>query len=239
MRKSDEYLVLRFKVILGPLWQTFVSSVRVYERAFIEGVEDCYDGRYDSDGLEKSLESFIIQLFETLLTVMGSKKFVQVYSESYSSVPSLASCIASNVKELLLYYASFYRDYETAGKKFVIFEFLHMQSSSNFCKQPKSVRMTSSLKEVHIWSLDANQYIAVEEGNTYSCRISAYEKRAMEIFTWSNEPRYCLHSNYNYQSLLVFASTNAKSPEMYTSRIFFDGKFINLMYGFPLYIALV
>lgn len=53
-------------VILGPLWQTFVSSVGVYERASIEGVEDCYDGRYDSDGSEKSLESFIIQVMRVL-----------------------------------------------------------------------------------------------------------------------------------------------------------------------------
>lgn len=49
-------------VIVGPLWQTFVSSLKVYERASIEGVEDSYDGRYDSDGAEKSLESFVIQV---------------------------------------------------------------------------------------------------------------------------------------------------------------------------------
>lgn len=53
-------------VILGPLWQTFVSSLGVYERASIEGVEDSYDGRYDSDGSEKSLESFIIQVMRVL-----------------------------------------------------------------------------------------------------------------------------------------------------------------------------
>ncbi|KAI5678745.1 hypothetical protein M9H77_09695 [Catharanthus roseus] len=114
-----------FTVILGPLWQTFVSSVGVYEQASIEGVEDCYDGRYDSDGSEKSLESFIIQLFETLLTIMGSKKFVKV--------------IASNVKELVYYTVAF-------------------------------MQMTE--QQVHIWSLDVNQYIADEEDNTYSCRIS-------------------------------------------------------------------
>lgn len=49
-------------VIMGPLWQTFVSSLKVYERSSIEGVEDSYDGRYDSDGTEKSLESFVIQV---------------------------------------------------------------------------------------------------------------------------------------------------------------------------------
>lgn len=48
--------------ILAPLWQTFVSSLRVYERSSLEGMEDSYDGRYDSDGAERSLESFVIQV---------------------------------------------------------------------------------------------------------------------------------------------------------------------------------
>lgn len=47
---------------MGPIWQTFVSSLRVYERSALEGLDDSYDGRYDSDGAEKSLESFIIQV---------------------------------------------------------------------------------------------------------------------------------------------------------------------------------
>jgi hypothetical protein len=49
-------------VILRPLWNTFVSSLRVYEQASIEGTEDSYEGRYDSDGSEISLESFVIQV---------------------------------------------------------------------------------------------------------------------------------------------------------------------------------
>jgi len=49
-------------VILGPLWNTFVSSLRVYEKASIEGTEDSHEGRYDSDGSEKSLDSFVIQV---------------------------------------------------------------------------------------------------------------------------------------------------------------------------------
>lgn len=57
-----------FSVIVGPLWQTFVSSWEVYERSSIQGIEDSYDGRYDSDGAEKSLESFIIQV-NTFMTV--------------------------------------------------------------------------------------------------------------------------------------------------------------------------
>lgn len=45
--------------IVGPLWQTFVTSLRV--RSSIE-VTDLYEGRYDSDGSEKSFDSFIIQV---------------------------------------------------------------------------------------------------------------------------------------------------------------------------------
>lgn len=59
---SDFMMIADVSVIVGPLWQTFVSSLKVYERSSIEGVEDSYDGRYDSDGTEKSLESFIIQV---------------------------------------------------------------------------------------------------------------------------------------------------------------------------------
>ena len=49
-------------VVVRPLWQTFVSSLRVYEQSSIEGTEDPYEGRYDSDGAEQSLESFVIQV---------------------------------------------------------------------------------------------------------------------------------------------------------------------------------
>ncbi|KAL2542771.1 ARM repeat superfamily protein [Abeliophyllum distichum] len=115
----------QFIVIVGPLWQTFVSSLEVYERSSIEGAEDPYDGSYDSDGAEKSLESFVIQLFEFLLTIVGSPKFVKV--------------VVNNVKELVYYTIGF-------------------------------LQMTE--QQVHIWSLDANQYVADEDDNTYSCRVS-------------------------------------------------------------------
>ncbi|KAL8533500.1 hypothetical protein ACS0TY_009778 [Phlomoides rotata] len=114
-----------FAVIVGPLWQTFVSSLKVYERASIEGAEDSYDGRYDSDGAEKSLESFVIQLFEFLLTVVGSPTFVKV--------------VMSNVKELVYYTIGF-------------------------------LQMTEH--QIHTWSLDVNLYVADEDDNTYSCRVS-------------------------------------------------------------------
>ncbi|TQD87913.1 hypothetical protein C1H46_026550 [Malus baccata] len=71
---------------MRPLWQTFMSSLGVYVRSSIEGTEDPYDDRYDSDGAEKSLDSFVIQLFEFLLTIVGSAKLITV--------------IMNNVKEL-------------------------------------------------------------------------------------------------------------------------------------------
>ncbi|KAG6426161.1 hypothetical protein SASPL_110379 [Salvia splendens] len=122
---SDIMLIDDVSVIMGPLWQTFVSSLKVYERSSIEGVEDSYDGRYDSDGTEKSLESFVIQLFEFFLTVVGSPKFVKI--------------ILNNVKELVYYTIGF-------------------------------LQMTE--QQVHIWSVDANMYVADEDDNTYSCRVS-------------------------------------------------------------------
>jgi hypothetical protein len=114
-----------FMVILGPLWQTFMSSLQVYETSSIKGVDDPYDGRYDSDGSEKSLESFVIQLFEFLLTVVGSIKFVKVFGD--------------NLKQLVYYTIAFLQITE---------------------------------QQVHTWSLDANQYVADEDENTYSCRVS-------------------------------------------------------------------
>lgn len=49
-------------VIVAPLWQMVVSSLKVYQLAAIQGSEDPHSGTYDSDGAEKSLESFVIQV---------------------------------------------------------------------------------------------------------------------------------------------------------------------------------
>ncbi|KAG7032125.1 Importin-9, partial [Cucurbita argyrosperma subsp. argyrosperma] len=49
-------------IILQSVWQTFVSSLEIYVRSSIEGVEDPYEGSYDSDGADKSLDSFVIQV---------------------------------------------------------------------------------------------------------------------------------------------------------------------------------
>ncbi|XVE91743.1 hypothetical protein REPUB_Repub01dG0037300 [Reevesia pubescens] len=82
-----------FMVIMGPLWQTFLSALRVYTRSAIEGTEDPYDGSYDSDGEEKSLDSFGVQLFEFLLTIVGSTKLVKV--------------VANNIADLVYYTIAF------------------------------------------------------------------------------------------------------------------------------------
>nr|GMC89439.1 importin-9 isoform X2 [Ipomoea batatas]GMC91219.1 importin-9 isoform X2 [Ipomoea batatas] len=50
VQNSPGLMESQFMVILGPLWQTFVSSLRVYTQASIEGIDDPYDGRYDSNG---------------------------------------------------------------------------------------------------------------------------------------------------------------------------------------------
>lgn len=116
---------MQFMVIGGPLWQTFTSSLSVYERSSVEGIDDPYEGRYDSDGAEQSLESFVIQMFEFLLTVVGT--------------PKLAKVMENNLKELAYYAIAFLQITE---------------------------------QQVHAWSLDANQYVADEDENTYSCRVS-------------------------------------------------------------------
>ncbi|KAJ4710633.1 importin-9-like [Melia azedarach] len=82
-----------FMVVVTPLWQTFVSSLRVYTRSSIEGMEDPYAGRYDSDGAEKSLDSFVIQLLEFLLTIVGNSRLVKV--------------VVSNVRELAYHTIAF------------------------------------------------------------------------------------------------------------------------------------
>ncbi|GAB2297097.1 hypothetical protein Dimus_031196 [Dionaea muscipula] len=118
-------IVKEFMMILAPFWQTIVSSLNVYEKSSVGGMEDSFEGRYDSDGAERSLETFVIQLLEFLLTIVGSATFSEV--------------VANNVQELV----------------YCTFGFLQMTE-----------------QQVHLWSLDANQYVADEDDNTYSCRVS-------------------------------------------------------------------
>ncbi|KAM0908833.1 hypothetical protein ACQ4PT_015180 [Festuca glaucescens] len=79
--------------ILAPLWQTFVSSFKVYHLSTIQASEDVDSVGYDSDGSERSIESFGIQLFELWTTIVGNSL--------------LAKVIAGNIKELAYYTISF------------------------------------------------------------------------------------------------------------------------------------
>lgn len=49
-------------MVLGPLWGTVVSGLKVYESACIQGVEESYADLADSDGSDLSLETLIIQV---------------------------------------------------------------------------------------------------------------------------------------------------------------------------------
>lgn len=73
-------------VILAPLWQTFVSCLKVYESASVQAIEDSYSGRVDSDGSERSLESFVVQLFEFLLTIVGNPRLVKAIGKNYNEL---------------------------------------------------------------------------------------------------------------------------------------------------------
>ncbi|KAL9259302.1 Importin-9-like protein [Drosera capensis] len=68
-------VVKEFIVLLAPFWQTIVSSLNIYQKSAIEGTEDSFGGRYDSDGAERSLESFVMQLLECAVTIVGSATF--------------------------------------------------------------------------------------------------------------------------------------------------------------------
>lgn len=52
-------------MVLGPLWQTFVSGLEVYEQASVQGAEESYAGMADSDGTDQSLEAFAIQVLHS------------------------------------------------------------------------------------------------------------------------------------------------------------------------------
>lgn len=39
-----------------------MTTLQVYEQSSIEGTQDSFEGRYDSDGAERSLESFVVQV---------------------------------------------------------------------------------------------------------------------------------------------------------------------------------
>ncbi|XP_066375650.1 uncharacterized protein [Miscanthus floridulus] len=79
----------KISAILPALWQTFVSSIKTYHLSYIQGAGDLDSVSYDSDGSERSLESFEIQLFELWTTIVGNSR--------------LAKVIGGNIKELAYY----------------------------------------------------------------------------------------------------------------------------------------
>ncbi|KAL6838613.1 hypothetical protein ACP4OV_031570 [Aristida adscensionis] len=83
----------KISAVLAPLWQTFVSSFKIYHTSSIQGQEDLDSVGYDSDGSERSLESFEIQLFELWTTIVGNSR--------------LAKVIGGNIKELAYYTIAF------------------------------------------------------------------------------------------------------------------------------------
>ncbi|KAG5068732.1 hypothetical protein JHK85_001109 [Glycine max] len=165
-----------FEVILGPLWNTFVSSLRVYEKASIEGTEDSHEGRYDSDGSEKSLDSFVIQVScrcsctirpsissinFAVMSISHSKKNLLPWNCHSQPAPDVASsCCYLQLFELMLTIVGNPR----LGKVVVanIRELVYYTIAF--------LQMTE--QQVHTWSVDANQFIADEEDATYSCRVS-------------------------------------------------------------------
>ncbi|XP_078159588.1 ARM repeat superfamily protein isoform X1 [Carex rostrata] len=82
-----------FSGILAPLWQTFISSFKIYQLSCVQGTEDSHSGRYDTDGAEQSFEAFIIQLFELLITIVYNSR--------------LAKAIRGSIKELVYYTVGF------------------------------------------------------------------------------------------------------------------------------------
>ncbi len=59
-----------FAAVLAPLWQTFVSSFKVYQLSMIQASEDVDSVGYDSDGSERSLESFGIQVISCISVLL-------------------------------------------------------------------------------------------------------------------------------------------------------------------------
>ncbi|KAJ4816684.1 Importin-9 [Rhynchospora pubera] len=82
-----------FLGVLAPLWQTFISSFKVYQLSCVQGTEDSHSGRYDSDGVEQSFEALVIQLFELLITIVCNSR--------------LAKAIGGSIKELVYYVVGF------------------------------------------------------------------------------------------------------------------------------------
>lgn len=84
---------------MGPLWQTFTSSLGVYEISAIEGNDDPIEGGYDSDGVEKTLESFVIQVIVGLYFEGDDDTYVYIWLFLFK-LPSVLELLNSNVWHL-------------------------------------------------------------------------------------------------------------------------------------------
>lgn len=71
---------------MTPLWQTFISSLEVYQLSSIQGCENSYSGRFDSDGGEKSLDTFVIQVIECHGYLKGGFDVFFIFMVSYFAV---------------------------------------------------------------------------------------------------------------------------------------------------------
>jgi hypothetical protein len=68
--------------VLGALWHMYVKGADLYEQTVIAGDEDRVE-TYDSDGDELNLQTFVVQLFEFLLTIVGSPRLSPVRSSNF------------------------------------------------------------------------------------------------------------------------------------------------------------
>lgn len=75
-----------FSVILAPIWQTVVSLLKVYQQACVQAVQESFSELADSDGNEQSLESFSIQLFEFLITIVGEPRCSKIVEKHFSDL---------------------------------------------------------------------------------------------------------------------------------------------------------
>ncbi|KAG5035242.1 hypothetical protein JHK87_010152 [Glycine soja] len=98
----------------------FTSEFEVYEKVSIEGTEDSHEGRYDFDGSEKSLDSFVIQfmampafanicqlgdilqnmLFALMLTIVGNPRLGKIPPPGRSFAPKQTDAPMSVARSL-------------------------------------------------------------------------------------------------------------------------------------------
>uniref|UniRef100_A0A453RBQ5 Importin N-terminal domain-containing protein n=1 Tax=Aegilops tauschii subsp. strangulata TaxID=200361 RepID=A0A453RBQ5_AEGTS len=89
----EQFSIILNSPVLSPNPDDWSMQMEVYHLSIIQASENADNVGYDSDGSERSLESFEIQLFELWTTIVGNSM--------------LAKVIAGNIKELAYYTISF------------------------------------------------------------------------------------------------------------------------------------